>query len=42
MIHVLCMQGVPLAKRFALVPLGPPLLSYSSTSKAVFSYNPGA
>lgn len=27
------MQGVPLARRFALVPLGPPLLSYSSTAK---------
>lgn len=26
-------QGVPLARRFALVPLGPPLLSYSSTAK---------
>ena len=27
------LQGVPLSKRFALVPLGPPLLSYSSTAK---------
>lgn len=27
------LQGVPLAKRFALVPLGPPLLQYSSTCK---------
>lgn len=27
------LQDVPLSKRFALVPLGPPLLSYSSTSK---------
>lgn len=27
------LQGVPLARRFALVPLGPPLLSYSSTCK---------
>lgn len=34
------LQGVPLARRFALVPLGPPLLSYSSTCKAVFKYNP--
>eukprot|EP00878_Enallax_costatus_P010172 GHUV01010618.1.p1 GENE.GHUV01010618.1~~GHUV01010618.1.p1 ORF type:complete len:451 (+),score=91.21 GHUV01010618.1:1244-2596(+) len=33
------LQGVPLARRFALVPLGPPLLSYSSTCKAVFKYN---
>jgi histone-lysine N-methyltransferase SETD3 len=27
------LQGVALARRFALVPLGPPLLSYSSTAK---------
>jgi len=33
------LQGVPLAKRFALVPLGPPLLGYSSTSKAMLTYN---
>lgn len=33
------LQGVPLAKRFALVPLGPPLLQYSSTCKAMLSYN---
>ena len=31
MVHL---QGVPLSKRFALVPLGPPLLTYSSTCKA--------
>jgi len=39
--HFLCLlctlqvhlQGMPLARRFALVPLGPPLLSYNSTSK---------
>lgn len=30
---VVHLQGVPLSKRFALVPLGPPLLSYSSTAK---------
>ena len=24
------LQGVPLAKRFAIVPMGPPLLTYSS------------
>ena len=30
---VVHLQGVPLSKRFALVPLGPPILSYSSTSK---------
>ena len=28
------LQDVSLSKRFAMVPLGPPLLSYSSTSKA--------
>lgn len=27
------LQGVPLSRRFALVPLGPPLLSYSPTAK---------
>jgi histone-lysine N-methyltransferase SETD3 len=31
---VVHLQGVPLSKRFALVPLGPPLLTYSSTAKA--------
>jgi len=31
---VVHLQGVPLSKRFALVPLGPPLLPYSSTCKA--------
>ena len=30
---VVHLQGVPLGKRFALVPLGPPLLTYSSTAK---------
>ena len=30
---VVHLQGVPLCKRFALVPLGPPCTSYSSTSK---------
>lgn len=33
------LQDVPLSKRFALVPLGPPLLSYSSTSKAMLKYD---
>lgn len=32
-------QGVPLSKRFALVPLGPPLLNYSSTCKAMLQYD---
>ncbi|BDA45553.1 probable actin-histidine N-methyltransferase [Coccomyxa sp. Obi] len=36
---VVHLQGVPLSKRFALVPLGPPLLSYSSTAKAMLTYN---
>ena len=30
---VVHLQGVPLSRRFALVPLGPPLLSYSPTAK---------
>lgn len=33
------MQGVELARRFALVPLGPPSLSYSSTCKALLTHN---
>ncbi|GLC60161.1 hypothetical protein PLESTB_001580500 [Pleodorina starrii] len=33
------LQGVPIAKRFALVPLGPPLLAYSSTSKNMMTYD---
>lgn len=36
---VVHLQNVPLSKRFALVPLGPPLLSYSSQSKAMLKYN---
>lgn len=32
---VVHLQGVPLGRRFALVPLGPPLLTYSSTAKAM-------
>ncbi len=34
------LQDVTLSKRFALVPLGPPLLSYSSTSKVLASHPP--
>ena len=34
------LQDVTLSKRFALVPLGPPLLSYSSTSKVPGSHPP--
>lgn len=33
------MQGVELARRFALVPLGPPSLSYSSTCRAMLTHN---
>ncbi len=29
------MQGVPLSQRFAMVPLGPPLLAYSPTAKVL-------
>ncbi len=29
------LQGVSVGKRFSLVPLGPPLLAYSSTSKVL-------
>lgn len=30
---VVHLQGVPVSQRFALVPLGPPLLAYSPTAK---------
>eukprot|EP01023_Acetabularia_acetabulum_P033430 TRINITY_DN3128_c0_g2_i1.p1 TRINITY_DN3128_c0_g2~~TRINITY_DN3128_c0_g2_i1.p1 ORF type:complete len:518 (+),score=63.81 TRINITY_DN3128_c0_g2_i1:148-1554(+) len=33
------LQNVPPAKRFALLPLGPPTLTYSSTSRGMISYN---
>jgi hypothetical protein len=36
---VVHLQGVPLGKRFAMVPLGPPLLTYSSTCRAMLQYN---
>eukprot|EP00891_Asterochloris_glomerata_P000308 jgi/Astpho2/308/fgenesh1_pg.00010_%23_65_t len=36
---VVHLQGVPMSKRFALVPMGPPLLSYSSTVKAMLRYD---
>ncbi|KAL4419581.1 hypothetical protein ABPG77_004830, partial [Micractinium sp. CCAP 211/92] len=36
---VVHLQGVELGKRFALVPLGPPLLTYSSTSKAMLKFD---
>jgi len=35
---VVHLQGVPSSKRFALVPLGPPLLQYSSTSRAALAW----
>lgn len=34
------LQGVPPARRFALVPLGPPLLSYSPACRAMLAYDP--
>lgn len=38
---VVHLQGVPLARRFALVPLGPPLLTYSSTARgAMLRFDP--
>ncbi|KAL4457345.1 hypothetical protein ABPG75_012210 [Micractinium tetrahymenae] len=39
---VVHLQGVELGKRFALVPLGPPLLTYSSTSKAMLKFDPAS
>lgn len=36
---VVHLQGVPLSQRFALVPLGPPLLAYSPTAKATLRYD---
>eukprot|EP00887_Chlorella_sp_A99_P007961 scaffold12.g7961.t1 len=39
---VVHLQGMPLGKRFALVPLGPPLLTYSSTAKAMLKYDAGS
>ncbi|KAK8672479.1 hypothetical protein V6N13_110847 [Hibiscus sabdariffa] len=39
---VVHLQKVPLARRFALVPLGPPLLAYRSNCKAMLSAVSGA
>ncbi|GLT33128.1 hypothetical protein SLA2020_077410 [Shorea laevis] len=39
---VVHLQNVSLARRFALVPLGPPLLAYSSNCKAMLSAVDGA
>ena len=36
---VVHLQGVPSSKRFALVPLGPPLLQYRSTSRAALAWS---
>ncbi|KDD71504.1 hypothetical protein H632_c4901p0, partial [Helicosporidium sp. ATCC 50920] len=36
---VVHLQGVPLARRFAIVPLGPPLLRYSSRCRAALRYD---
>eukprot|EP00243_Klebsormidium_subtile_P004495 TRINITY_DN18494_c0_g1_i1.p1 TRINITY_DN18494_c0_g1~~TRINITY_DN18494_c0_g1_i1.p1 ORF type:complete len:542 (+),score=174.02 TRINITY_DN18494_c0_g1_i1:279-1904(+) len=38
---VVHLQGVNLAKRFALVPLGPPLTSYKSNCRAMLKANAG-
>lgn len=35
--HHIFNQGVSLARRFALVPLGPPLLAYKSTCRAMLT-----
>lgn len=37
-----CTQNVGLARRFALVPLGPPLLAYCSNCKAMLTAVDGA
>lgn len=39
---VVHLQGVPLSQRFALVPLGPPLLTYSPTAKALLKFDAGS
>ncbi|GMH15025.1 hypothetical protein Nepgr_016866 [Nepenthes gracilis] len=39
---VVHLQGVSLARRFALVPLGPPLLAYKSNCKAMLTAADGA
>ncbi|KAK9674319.1 hypothetical protein RND81_12G225700 [Saponaria officinalis] len=39
---VVHLQGVSLARRFALVPLGPPLLAYKSTCRAMLTAVDGA
>lgn len=36
---VVHLQGVVESKRFALIPLGPPLLTYSSTCRALLKYD---
>jgi len=36
---VVHLQGVELSKRFALIPMGPPLVMYKSTTKSMLSYN---
>lgn len=35
---VVHLQGVPLSQRFAMVPLGPPLLAYSPTAKVCLAH----
>ena len=39
---VVHLQGVPTSMRFALVPMGPPLLSYSSDCRALVRWEPSS
>ena len=39
---VVHLMGVPPAARFALVPLGPPLLRYSATARTTLKWDPAA
>ena len=39
---VVHLQGVPTSRRFALVPMGPPLLSYSSDCRALLRWEPSS
>ncbi|CAI5498349.1 unnamed protein product [Closterium sp. Naga37s-1] len=37
---VVHLQGVPLPRRFALIPMGPPLLAYKSTTRSMLAASP--
>ena len=39
---VVHLQGVPTSMRFVLVPMGPPLLSYSSDCRALLRWEPSS